>query len=101
MKVVWTKTAQQSLVKTTDFILEVWNEDIENRFLIQLDYRISQIRENPELAPTLKGSSFRQVKIHQTTSLFYKVYPNYLKILLIWDNRQDPNNLLKSITDIK
>lgn len=60
MRVVWTKTARGSLVETTDFILHVWNEDVQNSFLNKLDYRIEQIKKNPELAPTYRKSEYRK-----------------------------------------
>lgn len=97
--VIWTPTARKSLQQTTDFISDLWNEQVTEEFLNQLDYRIEQIQHNPELAPTFKNSEFRQLLIHNSVSLFYRKYPEHLKLLLVWDNRQDPVQLLKKITD--
>lgn len=69
-RVVWTPTAKMSLHQTTDFIIELWDEKIADEFLNQLDYRINQIRRNPELAPAFKDSEIRQLLIHRTVSLF-------------------------------
>jgi plasmid stabilization system protein ParE len=57
--VIWTPTARKSLQQTTDFISDLWNEQVTEEFLNQLDYRIEQIQRNPELAPTFKNSEFR------------------------------------------
>ena len=97
-KVLWTPIARDSLKETVHFITELWNDEVADAFLSQLDYRIEQIQQNPELAPTFKNSDFRQLVIHKSVSLFYRDYSKYLKILLIWDNRQDPVQLLEKLT---
>lgn len=84
--VIWAPTARKSLRETATFIRELWNEQVTDEFLNQLDYRIIQIRKNPELAPTFEKSEYRQLLIHKSVSLFYRDYPKYLKLLLIWDN---------------
>ena len=58
-KVIWTRTSKKSLRETYDFISGVWSDEIGEEFLNQLDYRISQIQRNPELAPTFIDSEFR------------------------------------------
>ncbi|KYG80132.1 plasmid stabilization system protein ParE [Roseivirga ehrenbergii] len=98
-KVIWTPVAIKSLRQTADFLSEIWNDQIVDEFVNQLDYRITQIQRNPDLAPTFINSEFRQLLIHKSTSLFYRSYPEYIKLLLIWDNRQNPEQLLKKLAE--
>jgi|AntRauTorcE11898_2_1112593.scaffolds.fasta_scaffold06315_4 plasmid stabilization system protein ParE len=98
-KTIWTPTARESLQQTKDFLIQLWDEQVADEFLNQLDYRIEQIQQNPELAPTFNNSEIRQLLIHKSVSLFYKNDPEHLKLLLVWDNRQDPAQLLKKVTD--
>ncbi len=63
-RTIWTPVAKKSLVETYDFIYELWNEQVAEEFLIQLDYRIEQIQVNPELAPAYKNGDFRRLLIH-------------------------------------
>lgn len=98
-KVIWTKTARKSLRETTYFITELWSKQVADEFLNQLDYRIIQIQRNPELAPTFEKSEYRQLLIHKSVSLFYRNYPKYLKLLIVWDNRQSPTELQSRLTD--
>lgn len=100
-KVIWTPTARKSLQQKTDFITELWNDQVAEEFLNQLDYRIKQIQRNPELAPTFRNSEFRQLIIHKSVSLFYRNNPEHLKLLLVWDNRQNPAELLEKLTYAK
>jgi len=48
-EVRWTETAKQTLRATSDLILELWNAQINEEFLDQLEYRIKQLQHNPEL----------------------------------------------------
>lgn len=97
-RVIWTDTALESLQETYRFITEIWNADIAEQLLDRIDLRITQVQENPELAPSLSGTEYRQLIIHESVSLFYKIYPEYIKLLLVWDNRQDPKKLFKKLT---
>ncbi len=100
-KVVWTPTARKSLQQTADFIRELWNEEVTEDFLNQLDYRIKQIQQNPELASSFKDSEIRQLVIHKSVPLFYKNSSSkHIKLLLVWDNRQDPSQLFKKLMEM-
>ncbi len=98
-KVIWSPTARKSLRRTSAFISEFWNEQIKTEFLNQLNFRIAQIRKNPELAPTFEDSEVRKLVIHKTVSLYYLNLPEHLRLLLVWDNRQDPAKLYQDLTD--
>lgn len=98
-RVIWAPIAKKSLKQTSDFISELWNEQVKDEFLNQLDFRISQIQENPELAPTFDDSDIRKLVIYKSVSLFYLNSAEYLKLLLIWDNRQNPFELYRKLTD--
>jgi plasmid stabilization system protein ParE len=98
-EVQWTETARKTLQDTSDFLLELWSTSIEEEFIEQLDYRISQFQNNPELGSTFDNTQIRRLIIHKTVSLFYINTPQYIKLLVIWDNRKDPNKLLKKLTD--
>lgn len=95
--VLWTRTARKSLQETSEFILELWNSKIKEEFIEQLDYRIKQIQHNPEIAPKYKDKQIRRLVIHKTVSLFYTETPGYIKLLLIWDTRQDSDRLLDKL----
>jgi len=98
-KVIWSPTARKSLRRTSNFVSELWNEQIKTEFLIQLNFCIEQIQTNPELAPTFEDSEVRKLVIHKSVSLFYLNLPEHLKILLVWDNRENPAKLYRQLTD--
>ena len=85
------------MVEISEFIDSIWDEAVLDEFLNQLDYRINQIQQNPEIAPTYEGSEIRKLVIHKSVSLFYKNLPDHLQLLLLWDNRQDPAELTRKL----
>lgn len=58
-EVRWTETARKTLQETSEFILEIWDKDVHEEFVDQLDYRIKQLRINPELGPPFRDSQIR------------------------------------------
>jgi hypothetical protein len=55
-----------------------------------VDKRVDQLTSNPKLAPVVGSTEYRKLVIHKNISIFYKVEIDFIKILLVWDNRQDP-----------
>lgn len=98
-RVIWAPTARRSLRRTSDFISELWNEQVKTEFLNQLNFRVEQIQRNPELAPTFDDSEVRKLVIHKSVSLFYLNQPDHIRLLLIWDNRQNPAEIYRLLTD--
>jgi plasmid stabilization system protein ParE len=97
-EVRWTETARKTLLETSEFISDLWNSNIKEEFVEQLDYRIAQLQNNPELGPTFSKMKIRRLVIHKSVSLYYINRPQYIRLLIIWDNRQDPNKLLNKLT---
>lgn len=77
-KVIWAPTARRSLRRTSDFISELWNEQVKTEFLNQLNFRIAQIQKNPELAHSFEDSEIRKLVIHKSVSLFYQNFPEHV-----------------------
>lgn len=95
--VIWTPLALDSLKEIIEFLESRWTDQIVENFLNQIDFRIQQIQESPKLAPVIEQTHYHQLLIHETTTLFYRDYTEYIKILLIWDNRQNPSKLLEKL----
>ncbi len=95
----WTETGKRTLRETSDFLLELWNDKVNQDFIDQLEFRIGQLSRNPEMGPALDNTDFRKLVIHQTISLYYVNRPDFIKVLVIWDNRSNPDQLLEKLTD--
>ncbi len=93
MRTIWTPLGLKSLDRTTNFIEEQWSEDIADNFLDRLDDRIEQLKLNPEIGPTYKQSNYRKLVIHPLVTLFYELEIDHISLVLVWANKQDPDEL--------
>ena len=88
--IIWTPIALKSLQETIDFLNLNWNAQIVDAFIDLLEEKLKLIQANPEIAPKIGNQDIRRLLIHPTISLFYQLNQDHLKILLVWDNRQNP-----------
>jgi len=89
-KIFWTPIGLESLKEVQLFILEHWNQQVLEYFLDLIDKRIDQLKSNPKLAPIIESTEYRKLMVHKNVSIFYTLESEIIKILLVWDNRQDP-----------
>ncbi len=98
-KIFWTPIGLESLKESQAFILKHWNQKVLEHFLNLVEKRIDQLIANPKLAPMLDSTEYRKLVIHKNISIFYTVDSEIIKILLVWDNRQDPIALKNKLTN--
>lgn len=92
-KIFWTPIGLESLRVVKAFILEHWNLKVLEHFLDLIDKRVEQLTLNSKLAPIINSTEYRKLIIHKNISVFYTEDSEMVKILLVWDNRQDPREL--------
>jgi plasmid stabilization system protein ParE len=100
-KVLWTVYAKESLQLTLDFLEVQWGYEYKEELINLIDKRIQQVVLNPNITPVLEGTSYKKLLIHKHLTIFYSILSNTIKILLVWDNRQNPDHLEKTLTSIK
>jgi Plasmid stabilization system protein len=99
LKVLWTKTA----LRQRNHIFEYWNKRNKNneyskKLNIKIIERLSSLKSQPRLG---KKSDFKDIRIVSLGhySILYKFDKKEIIIVGFWDNRQDPNKLLKILQD--
>jgi len=99
--VIWTRTADLQFVG----ILEYWvkrNKSIAySKKLVKLvSERTKQIADKPLI---YKATDFKDVRVASlgNFSIYYKVSEKEIIITAFWDNRQDPEKLLKILKSKK
>jgi plasmid stabilization system protein ParE len=97
--VIWTRTADLQFVG----ILEYWvKRNRSNTYSIKLvklvSERTKQIAEKPLI---YKATDFKDVRVASlgNFSIYYKVSEKEIIITAFWDNRQDPEKLLKILVN--
>jgi len=97
MRAIWTPLGFKSLEQTTNFIEEQWNEEVADAFLNRLDKRIEQLKLTPQIGPIYEQTSYRKLIIHPLVTLFYELETDQISLVLVWANRQDPDELNEKI----
>lgn len=92
-KVIWTDYAKESLQLTVDFLETQWGSEFTDELINLIDKRITQVTLNPSIAPFLEGTTFKRLVIHKNLTILYTIIPDAIKIVLVWDSRQDPDKL--------
>jgi len=82
-----------SLEETIRFIEEQWSQDVADEFLDRLDERVDLLKKNSRIGPTYNQSEFRQLIIHPLVTLYYLIEGDFINLVLVWANKQNPDEL--------
>ncbi len=98
MKIIYTDKALTSFTKILDFLVYIWNEDIEQDFISIVDKIEISLIKNPELGK-ITINNIREIVLHKNANLYYEYdHANaQIKFLLFKDNRQNPESYLKQL----
>ena len=92
--VVISKLAERKLEKLFEYLTLNWSIKVKNEFITKLDKNISLIKEQPESFPlSEKGKGLRKCVITKQTILFYRFDKEKIKIVTLFDSRQNPKKL--------
>ena len=98
LSVFWTNTA----LKQRNYTFEYWNDrnkstTYSKKLNSSIKERTDILKTNPELGKKTDFNNTRVISLGHYTILYRKVD---LKIIItgFWDNRQNPNKLLKFLT---
>ncbi len=100
-EIVWTQTA----VRQRRMILKFWNENnnstsYSEKLVSHIKKRLFVLSKYPQSG---KKSNFPNTRVTSMGhySIFYKIYKEQLVVTGFWDNRQDPKNLHKLLSNNK
>ena len=89
-EVIWSAKALQEWIE----ILEYWtNRNKSNAYSLKLDHLFKEslviILKSPEIGKPTDFPSVR-IKIIRDYLIYYRIKPNCIEILTIWDSRRNP-----------
>jgi plasmid stabilization system protein ParE len=97
-KVIISKTAEKKLSSLFEYLLDNWSEKVKYNFIKKLDHNLDLIKLNPKTFPeSQKDPGLRKCVITKQTTLYYRFDSRQIKILTIFDSRQNPNKLKKDL----
>jgi len=91
--VVISKTAERKLDALFNYLENNWSVKVKINFIQKLDKNISLIKTQPESFPvSLKAKGLHKCVITKQTTLFYRFDDEKIKIVTIFDSRQNPKS---------
>ncbi len=100
-KVIWTRTADLQFVGILEYWVKRNKSNAYSKKLVKLvSERTKQIADKPLI---YKATDFKNVRVASlgNFSIYYKVSEKEIIITAFWDNRQDPEKLLKLLENKK
>lgn len=96
MNVFLSKSAEEKLLKVTEYLLENWGANVKKEFINKLTQKIDQIALQPEICP--KSSVFKNLYkcvVTKQTTFYYRISttPKSIEIIAFFDTRQSPDKL--------
>jgi plasmid stabilization system protein ParE len=93
-QVIWSPQSESDLLQIIDYLKENWEVKVTIKFIDIIDEIIAQISLNPRQFPVIqKREKIRKCVITRHNSLYYRERNEFVDILRIYDNRQDPHKL--------
>lgn len=95
-RLLWSEKATLDLQQIIDYLKESWTEKEIKSFVKRLDKRLNLILINPRLFPkTTKRRNIRRSVLTKHITIYYTAFGKSIKVVALFDSRQDPQKLLK------
>ena len=98
LSIFWTETA----IRQRNYIFEYWiKRNKNNTYAKKLNEKIKErtelLKHNPEIGKKTEFKNTRAISLGHYT-VFYQKYHSKIIITAFWDNRQEPQELLKYLS---
>jgi plasmid stabilization system protein ParE len=93
-QVIWSPLSERDFNNILDYLRENWGSKVVAKFIDIVEDLTEQISLNPKQFPVIyKKLKVRKCVITKHNTLYYRDRRDYVDILRIFDNRQDPHKL--------
>ncbi len=101
IKIVWTKAS----IYQRNLIFEYWNnrngnKNYSKKINLEFKRKLKQLVKFPEIGIQIENYDLRSIFYNQY-SIIYKFKDKTIAVISIWDNRQNPERLLKLLKENK
>ena len=88
--IIWSPQAEESYLKTLEFIVEKWGKKIALKFDKSVEELIHKIATHKHICPESLIIKLRRCVISQQTSMVYQIIDREtIEIITFFDNRSD------------
>jgi plasmid stabilization system protein ParE len=97
-RIIWSELALSNLKEIVGYFEGRWTEKELRKFAQLLDKRLSSIEHSPNLFPLINYSeNMRRSVLSKQTTIFYQVIEQNIRIICLFDNRQNPQHLKEQL----
>jgi plasmid stabilization system protein ParE len=88
---VWSDRAKYELTILDEYLTEEWGDEMADRIIREINAKAIHIQNYPEHYPIYnKRKNIRRCVFSTQTSIYYRITTDYIELLSIFDNRQNP-----------
>jgi plasmid stabilization system protein ParE len=94
-KIIWADEALNNLKGIIDYLENRWTEREIKKFAQLLDKQLILIKNNPYVfVESDKSNGLRKSVLSRQTTIYYRIIDYEIRIITLFDNRQNPNRLI-------
>lgn len=94
-KLIWSDEALNNLKGIINYLENRWTKRDIKKFAQLLDKQLKLIEDNPLLfVESDKSNGLRKSVLSRQTTIFYRIINFEIRIITLFDNRQNPNKLI-------
>jgi plasmid stabilization system protein ParE len=95
-RVVLSKRAAGKLDKLLEYLETKWSKRVKDQFIQKMDRALNIIKEQPESSPiSEKIQGLHRCVVTSQTTVYYKFDEKVIRIVTLFDTRQNPTKLNK------
>jgi len=91
-QIIWSPLSKKDFVSILDYLQRNWDNNVALGFIEIIHGSIIQISNNPKQFPLI-NKNVRKCVLTKHNTLYYRDGKEFIDILRIFDNRQDPKKL--------
>jgi plasmid stabilization system protein ParE len=93
-QIIWSPSSEEDFIDILNYLKQNWGDKVLQDFISLTSTLVEQIAFNPKQFPVIYSKKkIRKCVITKHNSIFYKERKDFVDILRIYDNRQDPIKL--------
>ncbi len=98
-EVVWSPIAAHSYRKNIEYLKTHWTKKEIKHFIDKVDEVIFSIQENHNIGKICEiNPHYRQILVVKQITLYYRVAPDYIRLVSFFNNYQNPDRLQKFLS---
>jgi plasmid stabilization system protein ParE len=95
-KLIWSDEALENLKNIIAYLENHWTSREISKFVKLLDKKMDLIKANPHQFPkSERYGTYRKSVLTKHTTIYYEINDFEVNIISLFDNRRNPNRLLK------